>query len=1016
MRGAVAIGFAAIAMLLSGTTALATIVNASGRNLNATSGLAFTDVVATFEGDSPGGFTATIAWGDGTSSDGSIKQTGQNGNFFAYEVSGTHTYAQAGDFTITVTVQDPSDPNNPRQISATARVSAPQEPPPGEPPPPAPQPQPQNESPRALLALETSTSRAGSPIAIDASKSSDPDGRIIAYAFDLNGDGSYETDCGSSPSAVGAYGSSGSFKVGVRVTDSAGATTSTTSTLTVSGTAPSKFTKGVAPSGITLGTCRTPEMTTSPGTELGSGSCLRTVSTRIAEAIAVGCFEESNEDPATASSAAVTPPKPLSPKVLQLQHYYTTTSSIKLNGLDVRPTSGSKIVIHKEAARLYTLGSARVSLSAALLGLPPIQLKNGKLDWKFPLKGQKLRIAAFDVAPAAGLFGFNIDGTAAVDLTSGGTGGPRAEVPVHLGLPGVFKDPTSGKGLTADVTLRADNLRKLYLEGLRVDLPHAFLGGLEINNLFFEYRATESIWRGGAELIFPSGHKLDAVPPPSTQGIGFRGGEFEYAGAELTFPDPGVPVFSSVYLHRIGFTIETRPTRFTGTVNLTAGSAAGKTLASIDGVVMVVFATPSEPFTVRGKRAEGLAIDVSGKLTMLDTVPLAEAHVAYIYPYYIEAGGKLEYHIIKDRLFARASASGWVDLGSGQFNIEAGADLCIDIKVFSGCRGGAVVLSSRGMGGCVSLWFADVGGGIYWSGGGKIFFRSCDIGPFRATLARSSQDGSFPATVGKEAPFEAFEVVGRDSAPNVVLNGPGGKRIETPAGGFLDSAGAIIWRGSGDDKATWVLLPRSQAGAWTIEAGAGSAIASVRSAHGLPEPRVSGRLSGKGRKRMLSYNLDPLPGQTVRFVERGTSTAHVIGNAKGANGRIPFRIAEGPAGKRTIVAIVENEGTVRKEITVARFRAPRAALPARPKRVRVRRSRGGLVISWKRVGGVRRYAVGADLSDGRRLALVSRRPTLRIPAVPARTTGRIRVAGLTATNVAGKRATARIVKPRKRRT
>ena len=1011
MRGAVATLCAVLALVLVPVAATAA---TQGRSLTPTANQQFTEVVGSFDGPNVS-YSASINWGDGSTTAGTVvKRSGES--FGVYDVTGTHTYTQAGRFDIVVTVTAPGL-NDSVVINSTADVTAPQEPPPGQPPPPAqPAPQPTNTPPTAALALETSTLKAGGVLALDASKSRDPDGSVISYAFDVDGNGSYETECGSSAGAVASYGSAGTIKVGVRIVDSAGAVSSTTTTLAVTGTAPAKGVAGKAPSGITLGGCRAQADVGKAAFDF-SGSCLRTVTSRIAEAVSAGCFEELNEDPATAKSSQLPPRLPDNIRD-QTQHYYVAGGTIKLNGLDVRPNSGSRIVIHKEAARLYTLGSgARVSLAAAVLGLPPVTLKTGKLDWRFPIGGQRLRIAEFDVAPAAGLFGFDIDGRAAVDLT-GGAGGPRrAEVPVHRGLPSVFKDPTTGKGITADITLKADNARKLYLDGLRVDLPHAFLGGLEINTLFFEYRREESIWRGGAELIFPSGHKLDAVPPPSTQGIGFRDGGLEYAGAELTFPDPGVPVFSSVYLHRIGFTLETKPTRFTGTVNLTAGSAAGKTLADIDGTVTVVFASPSEPFVLRGKRTDSFAIAVEGRLTMLDTIPLAEAHVMYRYPYYIEAGGKLEYHIVKDRIFARATAGGWVDLGSAQFNIEAGADLCIDISVFSGCRGGSVVLSSRGMGGCVSLWFADVGGGIYWSGGGKIFFKSCDIGPFRATLSRAAQDGSFGVNVGRDAPFEAIEVTGRDAAPSVELAGPGGKRITTPASGFLDSAEAIIWRGRGDDKATWVLLPRSAAGRWSIAAAPGSQITSIRTAAGLPEPKVSGRLSGRGGKRTLSYDVAPLPGQTVRFVERGPATAHAIGSARGRRGRIPFRIAQGPAGPRTIVAVVENEGTVRKEITIARFRAPRPALPARPRGLKVRRSRGGLAVSWKRLAGAPRYVVAADVADGRRLVLTSRRTRVRIPAIPARTSARIRVAGLTVTNVAGKRASARVkvVKPRRAR-
>jgi hypothetical protein len=1006
MRVLAAVACAAVALAAGAATALAIITSPQGRTVNATAGQQFTAVVATFDSfnSSASSFGATIDWGDQSSSAGTVTQNSSRSDppnqRYAYDAGGTHTYAQPGDYSIVVTVTDTNGPTT--QIQASAHVVAASGSPPP-PPPPA-----QGTPPSAVLASETTSPTASVPIAIDASHSSDGSTPIVSYAFDLDGNGSYETECGGSPSAAVSYGTAGPVTVGLLVTDSAGSTSTTSLALTVSGKAPKKSGKGGAPGGLTLGYCRSPSAVGKPGTDLlTTAPCLKTVAARIAEAVTAGCFAESGEEPSVTRSFGAAPIT--SPVTEFAQHYYSTTSKLKLNGIDIKAKTGAIVVIHKEAARLYTRGGgANVSLDAGVVGLPAVPLKSGSISWSFPVKGSKLRIAEFDVAPAAGLFGFNIEGKAAVDLMDGSGGGPRAEVPIHIALPGVFSDPTTGKGLTADVTLKADNARKLYVDKLRVDLAQAFLGGVKITNLFFEYRADESIWRGGANLLLPSGSEIHASPPPDNYGIGFRNGGLDYLGGDFTFADPGLSVFTGVFLHRISLVVETHPTRFTGTVFLTAGSAAGKTLAAIDGAVLVAFATPSEPLMVREKKAEGLAIDVSGNLKLLGTVPLAEAHVTYLYPYYIEAAGKFEYHIIKNRLFAKATASGWVDMGSGKFNIEAGADLCIDIKVYSGCRGGSVVLSSRGMAGCVSLWFADVGGGIYWSGGGKIYFKSCDVGDFRATLSRAAADGSFGVDVSKDVPFEAIEVTGRDAAPSVDLTGPHGEKISTPDGGFLDSAQASIWRGSEDDKATWVLLPRSAAGHWTISAAAGSAIAQVRTAHGLPKPKVSGRVTGRGFQRTLAYDVAPLPGQTVSFVERGANTAHAIGPAQGRTGQIRFRLASGPAGPRTVVAVVESDGLVRKEIVVARFSAPKPPKPGRPGGLRVRRAGGDLALRWRRVAGADLYVVGVDVSDGRRLVFTSRSPALRIPAIPPRFGARIRVAGLSATNARGAIANASV--------
>jgi hypothetical protein len=61
--------------------------------------------VATFTGDatfSAGDYTATINWGDSSTSAGTI--TGPTGGPFT--VTGTHTYASTGYFNIVVTITD----------------------------------------------------------------------------------------------------------------------------------------------------------------------------------------------------------------------------------------------------------------------------------------------------------------------------------------------------------------------------------------------------------------------------------------------------------------------------------------------------------------------------------------------------------------------------------------------------------------------------------------------------------------------------------------------------------------------------------------------------------------------------------------------------------------------------------------------------------------------------------------------------------------------------------------------
>src|SRR5262249_35198241 len=91
----------------------------SGLSLAATEQAAFSGVLATFTDADPtataASFRATVDWGDGTTSSGTIG-TGPAG----FTVSGTHTYAEEGNQAVTVTITDV--PGN-VQVTASSAVA-----------------------------------------------------------------------------------------------------------------------------------------------------------------------------------------------------------------------------------------------------------------------------------------------------------------------------------------------------------------------------------------------------------------------------------------------------------------------------------------------------------------------------------------------------------------------------------------------------------------------------------------------------------------------------------------------------------------------------------------------------------------------------------------------------------------------------------------------------------------------------------------------------------------------------
>ena len=104
----------------AGTSVPATIVilvheallSMTGAILTATEGSVFNGTTATFQDppniDPPSNYVATIDWGDGTTTAATITQPGGPGA--AYALSGTHTYADEGSFTVTTTAAEATDP------------------------------------------------------------------------------------------------------------------------------------------------------------------------------------------------------------------------------------------------------------------------------------------------------------------------------------------------------------------------------------------------------------------------------------------------------------------------------------------------------------------------------------------------------------------------------------------------------------------------------------------------------------------------------------------------------------------------------------------------------------------------------------------------------------------------------------------------------------------------------------------------------------------------------------------
>jgi hypothetical protein len=196
------------------------LITASGLTFNATEGVAFNGVVATFTDPDHSAtatqYSALINWGDGSTTAGTIN--GGNGSF---TVSGTHIYSEEGSYSVTVTITDIDNSANSDTASSTASVSD-----------------------AALVsrcaAPPVSAQAFAGPTAEFSDQSST--GTLNDFSATINwGDSSSSTGTvaglgGNAPYTVSGthtYGSSGVFTITTTIDDVGGSTTTTSCSVTV---------------------------------------------------------------------------------------------------------------------------------------------------------------------------------------------------------------------------------------------------------------------------------------------------------------------------------------------------------------------------------------------------------------------------------------------------------------------------------------------------------------------------------------------------------------------------------------------------------------------------------------------------------------------------------------------------------------------------------------------------------------------------------------------------------------
>jgi hypothetical protein len=187
----------------------------NGTKVSATEGAAFNGVVATGNYSGSGTLSASINWGDGTTaSAGTVSLNSSTGN---YSISGSHTFAEEINYSITVSVSDGQG------LSASANSSA-------------------TVSDAALTLTQFTASRVGhlTATATATFTDADPAGAVFDYTATITwGDGSSSsatiTKGTSNFTATGThhYAKKGTYTVTLTITDQGGSQLTKTVSVTV---------------------------------------------------------------------------------------------------------------------------------------------------------------------------------------------------------------------------------------------------------------------------------------------------------------------------------------------------------------------------------------------------------------------------------------------------------------------------------------------------------------------------------------------------------------------------------------------------------------------------------------------------------------------------------------------------------------------------------------------------------------------------------------------------------------
>lgn len=664
-----------------------------------------------------------------------------------------------------------------------------------------------------------------------------------------------------------------------------------------------------------------------------------------------------------------------------------TNAEVRINGLVFRPADDSRpTLVIDPAAKTIKGKELTMPFVVAADTNPDIPLYAGPISLQFSQGNGARQVVGFKLSGVPVLKGLPITEIVASFTQNGDT---ILKPTLKLS----FWPFNYFGSITTTTTFVVDNDNPPDFSGLELKLANVNALGIELKDVKLKWQQGGT-WAGAATLVLNFARKYEVGA-----GFGIKEGGFDFLRGSVGGINQ--PIGTAVFLQRLGFGVTRNPLTLEGTIGLSGGPAvAGEKAVTVDGTVKAVL---DDPFVV----------EVTGGIKLADRFELADAFLRYSSTGLFEFGGKAGFDLWLLGLDGRID--GWV-AGATLWNVEGALEACLDVWGPNPCGNAKAILSTRGIAGCVGVYGYFVGAGARWALPPDFdAFTGCDLSPYREEKPTRRQAGTpnrlSQTTLPEGLPSAAWEIEGEGGIPPaVVLTGPGGKAVsvsrDTP-----DVRTDEFFAQARQDGTTFILVDKPAAGTWTVSDDGAVPVTRVREARGLPKPSVKARVRGKGRSRVLTWKAERIPGQRVAFAEVGTDVRHAIGSPTAKRrGSVRFRPADGPAGRRRIVALVEQDGLPRTNLTAGSYSAPGPLRPGKPRKLKLKRTKAGLVVRWRPRPSGFRHALAFRLTDGRRIVKVvaAGRRSYRLAGVPRSVGAKVTVLGLTRGNGKGPSASASV--------